>query len=73
MRGDVLAEIARQAPGLPPMWRYLPAGTTGKLLGWRGESRAIVDVDGTERRLVVFVSLSAVTRARLPGPTHRAA
>jgi hypothetical protein len=73
MRGDVLAEIARQQPGLPPTWRYLPAGTTGKLLGWRGEARAIVDIDGTERRLVVFVSLGAVTRARLPGPTHRAA
>jgi hypothetical protein len=73
MRSDVLAEIARQAPGLPPTWRYLPAGTTGKLLGWRGESRAIVDIDGTERRLVVFVSVTALTRARLPGATHRAA
>jgi hypothetical protein len=73
MRGDVLAEIARQQPGLPPTWRYLPAGTTGRLLGWRGESRAIVDIDGTERRLVVFVSVHTVTRARLPGPTHRAA
>jgi hypothetical protein len=73
VRSDVLAEIARQAPGLPPTWRYLPAGTTGKLLGWRGEGRAVVDVDGTERRLVVFVSVNAVTRARLPGLTHRAA
>lgn len=73
VRSDLLAEIARQAPGLPPTWRYLPAGTTGKLLGWRGESRAIVDVDGTERRLVVFVSVNAVTRARIPCPTYRAA
>jgi hypothetical protein len=73
IRGDVLAEIARQAPGLPPTWRFLPAGTTGRMLGWRGESRAIVDIDGTERRLVVFVSVDGVTRARIPGPTHRAA
>ena len=63
---DVLAEIARQAPGLPPMWRYLPAGVTGKLLGWRGEGRAVIDVHGMEKRLVVFLSERNVTRAPSP-------
>lgn len=67
LRDDVLVEVARHAPGLPPTWRCVPAGTTGRLLGWRGEGRAIVDVDGMERRLVVFVSTERVTRARLPG------
>ena len=71
--GDLLAEIARHAPGLPPTWRYLPAGITGKLLGWRGEDRAIVDIDDTDRRLVVFVSLKHLTRARLPGRAYRRA
>ncbi len=73
MRSDVLAEIARQAPGLPPTWRFLPAGTTGRLLGWRGETRAVVDIDDVDRRLVVFVRVDALVRARLPGATHRAA
>jgi hypothetical protein len=65
MGNELLAEIARQAPGLPPMWRYLPAGTTGRLLGWRGEARAIVDIDDVDRRLVVYVSANHVTRARM--------
>ncbi|HEY5949028.1 MAG TPA: hypothetical protein VIV40_26230 [Kofleriaceae bacterium] len=73
MRSDVLAEIARQAPGLPPTWRYVPAGTTGRLLGWRGEARAVVDIDDTDKRLVVFISLEHVTRARLPGIAFRRA
>jgi hypothetical protein len=72
-RNEVLAEIGREAPGLPPAWRYLPAGTTGKLLGWRGEGRAIIEVDGMERRLIVFVSERHVTRARLPGLAYRRA
>ena len=61
---DVLAEVARQAPGLPPTWRFLPAGVTGKLLGWRGQGRAVVDIDGTERRLVVFLSERKITRSQ---------
>jgi hypothetical protein len=73
LRGDVLAEIARQQPGLPPTWRYLSAGTTGKLLGWRGEGRAIIDVDGTDRRLVVFLGVDSVIRVRQPGRAYRRA
>ncbi|HEY5928527.1 MAG TPA: hypothetical protein VIV11_42865 [Kofleriaceae bacterium] len=73
VRSDVLAEIARQTPGLPPMWRLIPAGTTGKLLGWRGEKRAIVEIDDTDIRLVVFMSVGHVTRARLPGIRYRRA
>lgn len=73
LRGDVLAEIARQSPGLPPTWRYLPAGTTGKLLGWRGEGRAIVDLDDVDRRLVVFVGADSITRVRQPGRAYRRA
>ena len=65
MGNELLAEIARQAPGLPPTWCYLSAGTTGRLLGWRGETRAIVDIDDVERRLVVYVSASQVARARM--------
>lgn len=56
---EVLAEVARAAPGVPPTWRHLDAGTRGKLIGWRDrpdeEPRAVIDVAGAERRLVVFV------------------
>lgn len=72
---DVLAEVTRQTPGLPPTWRFLPAGITGKLLGWRGEARAIVDIDGIgagDRRLVVVVSVAHITSARPPGAYRHA-
>lgn len=70
---DVLAEIGRATPGLPPMWRYLPAGTTGKLLCWRGERRAVIDVHGEERRLVVFLGVDALVRTHQPGRAYRRA
>lgn len=73
MCADVLAEVARPSPGLPPMWRHVPAGATGRLIGWRGEDRAVVDLGGFERRLVVFVSVKRLTRVRLPGHVYRRA
>ena len=54
---DVLAELARTAAGLPPTWLMLPAGTQGKVLGYRdrgGESYAIVEIQ-IDRKLIVFV------------------
>lgn len=70
---EVLAEIGRDAAGLPPTWACIPAGTRGKLVGWRDredDSRAIVDVYGTDRRVIVFVGVSNVTRVPAP-PMHR--
>src|SRR5690606_3177918 len=64
---DVLAEVGRELPGLPPTWRFVPAGVHGKLLGWRGradDDRAIVAIHGIDRRIVVFVSERNITRAR---------
>ena len=55
---DVLAEVGRAAPGLPPTWSFVPEGTRGRLIGWRDrpdDQRAIVDVLGVECRVVVFV------------------
>jgi hypothetical protein len=72
---DALVEVARQSPSVPPTWRFLPATTGGKLIGWRErEDRtfAVVDVDGEERRLVVFVSDYKIARAtRSPSIRHR--
>ena len=72
---DVLVEVARHMPGTPPSpgspgsaghplatWRFLPAGMTGKVLGYKGEERVIVDVRGTERRLVVYMTTRWLTR-----------
>jgi hypothetical protein len=73
---DVLAELARHAPGLPPTWLMLPTGTEGKLLGYRdraGELYAIVEI-AVERKLVVFVretKLVAAPRPSAPEPMHR--
>lgn len=55
---DVLAEVGRTAPGLPPTWSFVPEGTRGRLIGWRDrpdDQRAIVDVSGVKYRVVVFV------------------
>ena len=66
---DVLAEIARTTPGAPFAWRFLAAGTRGKLIGFRDrEERVVLDVEGEERRLVVFVREDNVQKAprRIP-------
>jgi hypothetical protein len=73
LRADVLAELARHAPGLPPTWQFVHGGATGRLLGWRGENRAIVELDTEERRCVVFVGTDAVVRVRQPGRAYRRA
>ncbi len=67
LRSDVLAEIACHSIGLLPTWRFLPAGTAGKLLGWRGDARAVVEIEEPDygnRRLVVFVKDEHIARAR---------
>lgn len=73
---DVLAELARHAPGLPPTWLMLPAGTEGKLLGFRdraGEPYAVIEIKA-ERKVVMFVreqKLVSVPRTPAPEPVHR--
>jgi hypothetical protein len=60
---DALVEVVSAHPGTPPTWRYLAAGSRGKLIGWRDrsdESRAVVDVEGVDKRLVVFVREVAI-------------
>jgi len=32
---DALVEVASPRPGAPPTWRYLAAGSRGRLIGWR--------------------------------------
>ena len=65
---EALAEVSRVGKNAPSSWRLVEAGTRGKLIGWRdseGEaSKAVIDLAGVERRLVVFVSERKVTRAR---------
>jgi hypothetical protein len=64
---DALVEVAQSRPGAPATWRYLPAGSRGKLLGWRerrDDSCAVVDVAGEAKRLVVFVRETSVAAAR---------
>jgi len=59
---DALVEVASTFPGAPKIWQYLAAGSRGRLIGWRdrAQSCAVVDVDGGERRLVVFVREASV-------------
>ena len=63
---DALVEVASPRPGAPPTWRYLAAGSRGRLIGWRerqDDARAVMDVAGNDARLVVFVRESSVTPA----------
>ena len=66
---DSLVEVVSAHPGTPPTWRYLAAGSRGKLIGWRDrsdQSRAVVDVEGSERRLVVTVREVAIRLGSAP-------
>jgi hypothetical protein len=63
---DALVEVASPRPGSPTTWRYLAAGSRGRLIGWRereDDARAVMDVAGNEQRLVVFVREESVTPA----------
>ena len=66
LRTDALVEVVSAHPGTPPTWRYIAAGSRGKLIGWRDrsdESRAVVDVEAQvqgDKRLVVFVREVAI-------------
>lgn len=73
---DVLAEVAREAAGLPPSWFCILAGMRGRLIGWRdreNDSRAIVDLSQLDRRLVIFVGEHNVTKVRGHAPAVSAA
>lgn len=65
---DALAEVSRVGKNAPSSWRLVEVGTRGKLIGWRDQegqpAKAVIDLAGVERRLVVFVSERKVTRAR---------
>ena len=73
VQNDVLVELARGSAGLPPTWLMLPAGTEGKILGYRdraGESFAIVEIPVTQK-IVVYVReqklvLAPATKRRVP-------
>jgi hypothetical protein len=67
---DTLVEVARPTPGLPPTWLCIPRGAEGKVLGYRDrneESFAIVEVDGFDKRTVVYVR---ETKLATGAPTH---
>jgi hypothetical protein len=70
---DSLVEVVSAHPGTPPTWRYLAADSRGKLIGYRDrsdESRAVVDVQDAERRLVVTVREVAI-RLRSAGLSQK--
>ena len=54
---DVLAEVARGSPSLRA-WQLVPAGSTGKIVGWHDPDRAAVAFDG----MVFLVRVASVTR-----------
>jgi hypothetical protein len=56
---DVLLEVARPGVGtVTGVWRLIESGARGRVLGWRDRPghppRAVVDVGGTDKRLVVY-------------------
>ena len=55
---DVLAELARGAPVAPRAWQLVPAGSTGKVIGWRDAERAAIAFDG----IVFFVRTASIMR-----------
>ena len=65
---DSLTEVSHTGKHAPVSWRFVEKGTRGKLIGWRDVQdeppRAVIDLAGVERRLVVFISETKVTRAR---------
>ncbi len=65
---DSLAEVSHTSKHAPVSWRLVEKGTRGKLIGWRDvpnePPRAVIDLAGVERRLVVFIGETKVTRAR---------
>ena len=77
---DVLVELARGSAGLPPTWLMLPAGTEGKILGYRdrgGEAFAILEIP-VEPTVIVYVreqklALVPATTRRVPVSVRHAA
>ena len=65
---DSLAEVSHTGKHAPVSWRLVEKGTRGKLIGWRDVAneppRAVIDLAGVERRLVVFIGETKVTRVR---------
>lgn len=64
---DVLAELG-QSDRLAPVWFCVPAGTDGRLIGWRereSDSRAILEILETDR-LIVFVGERHLMRTARP-------
>jgi hypothetical protein len=65
VRYEALVEVASPKPRMPRTWRYLAAGSRGRLIGWHEHSdqaRAVVELAGTAQRLVVFVQQASVDR-----------
>jgi hypothetical protein len=56
-RRDVLAEVARGTRS-PRAWQLVPAGSTGKIVGWLDPDRAAISFDG----MVFLVRVASVTR-----------
>lgn len=60
---DTLAEVTRQGRNAPSSWRFVEAGSGGKVLGFQGD-RCVIELYGVERRVVVLIGEGKVTRSR---------